>query len=665
MSAALQPSAISRVRGGIARSNWVWLSLPLLAIAAYITVVRVDFLADDYLLLVQARTGGITPEVFVPEANWWFYRPLGTLFTWRVGWELWGFNAFPYHLIGLVAHALVSLVLGLFIAEISGKRAIGWLAGALFAVFPAHIEAVVWIASQWDLWATLYALLSLWLFVKWWKSMSAGTPRWAYYVGSVACYAIGVFTKESLFVLPPFFLLSAWVALPSSFRWSLRSWIKPVLAMVPFGVFLLLNVAIRLIAWGRLGGYPDVRTDFGTFILNSYVDFGRVLLSPINSLLLNPTLSQLVGLASGVLLLVGLVYYGRDHLRLMLFCLLWLLLNLFPVANLGINFITLESNRFLYLPAVAYCAAVAALLVSFVQGLPHRARGIGIGAIGVILGLSTALSWIQLRPWHTISVQAAEYHDELLRLIPPPAEGTRSMDWFIDDAPRVATGVDVFKINLGLRRHFIGRDDVPGINFIDNIADAPLVTDRNNIFAMRFDYDEAEVRYDVVQAAGITHDAPPPAPSEIAQNGTLWDFRDCSPEMVSQWTGANAEVTCEPGSGLVVTPTNDDPQLVGPPMSLLPPYAEASFMRIRTNARYPVLAEEPDQVMEWFWHGVGQSWAGEKSYRMPVKVDGEAHVYWAFIPAGGLGSDVERLRFDTISREQPARIGWIMLDLVR
>ena len=85
--------------------SWYWLLVPLLALAAYATVWRIGFLADDQVLLIQAhrlQRSGLGLNDFLPQPTWSFYRPLGLLLTWRLGSYLWGYNPLPYHLEGLL-----------------------------------------------------------------------------------------------------------------------------------------------------------------------------------------------------------------------------------------------------------------------------------------------------------------------------------------------------------------------------------------------------------------------------------------------------------------------------------------------------------------------------------------------------------------------------------
>src|SRR5215210_9045723 len=101
--------------------SWYWMLVPALAVAAYVSVVGIDFLADDLWLLNAARNTGID-LTFRTGGRWQFYRPVGELLTWQMGWQLWGVNPVPYHLLGLMAHAATSLALGLWLWQVTGRR---------------------------------------------------------------------------------------------------------------------------------------------------------------------------------------------------------------------------------------------------------------------------------------------------------------------------------------------------------------------------------------------------------------------------------------------------------------------------------------------------------------------------------------------------------------
>lgn len=267
---------------------WQWALAPLLAFLAYATVLRVGFLQDDFIWLRDAPGFGF--QDLLPEADlnrWYFYRPVSNLLTWKVGWLAWGLNPFPYHLIGLLLHAVAALALGLWLAEATGAARLGWLGGTLFGVFPLHMEAVGWLSAQWDVWAACFALTSLWLFTAWWRRANGGRL----YALALLLYFLAVFSKENVLAFLPIFALSAWLVAE---RFNLAAWRRLLFAMLPFGAVLALNLGLRYMAWGRIGGYPNVPTDASNFFWNKFVTLGQLLLSPVSPELLGAGAGQVV-----------------------------------------------------------------------------------------------------------------------------------------------------------------------------------------------------------------------------------------------------------------------------------------------------------------------------------------------------------------------------------
>ena len=113
--------------GGSRWRTWYWLAIPVAAIAAYALVVRTGFLADDFILIERASQPGADWRALLPGSAWFYYRPVGVLLTWELGWELWGYNPVPYHVIQLLLHAGTALVLGLWLASATGSRALDGL----------------------------------------------------------------------------------------------------------------------------------------------------------------------------------------------------------------------------------------------------------------------------------------------------------------------------------------------------------------------------------------------------------------------------------------------------------------------------------------------------------------------------------------------------------
>jgi hypothetical protein len=650
-----------------------WLLLPALAVAAYITVLRIGFLSDDLLLLHRAAADGIGPGVLLPSPDWPFYRPFGTLVTWQLGWQLWHFNPFPYHLIGLLVHGGASLALGLWVSEISGLRPVGLIAGALFAVFPLHLEAVGWLAAQWDAWAVLFVLLSLWLFAAWWR-----TRRAVHYVLALLLYGLAVYSKESMFTLLPVFFPS--VVLSPEHRARPRQfsdWRLLVLSLVPFAGFIAINVGTRLAVWGNLGGYQGASVDYPSFVWDALVKYGRVLFVPLNTLIWSPGVTNIVAVVVLIGWLAGLVYFGYRWRGLLFLSGLWIALSLAPVLNLNITVSDLGNNRFFYAISAGYCAAAAALLYSAVSSTPTKWRAVPVGIFGTLLLAGIVASWAQLRPWHVATESAAELEHEIRRLI-PLQERPAGLVWYVVNAPDNYQGAYIYRLGLGNMRYFTGKglDTAATVN-IGHEREALLAEEHRDSFALVLATSEDGRRTHVREGTGISFSIDPPALGDRGQasdNLTVWDFTKCAPGAVEAWSAANARATCTPGNGLAVDAVSDDPILLGPGYSLGSGVEGARFLRLRVAARYPSVEGVEQPAITWHLTRPGES-EPDVPVSIPVKTGPENggsvkpedifHAYWAFIPLSDLPGPDIRLRFDPINGQLPTEIRWIAADLVR
>ncbi|MDQ6693251.1 MAG: hypothetical protein M3014_02345, partial [Chloroflexota bacterium] len=620
--------------------------MPILAVVAYITVLRVGLLADDFVLLFSAETNKLTPQLFLPSPGWVFYRPISFLLTWQLGWTLWGANPLPYHIISLLLHAANSLVLGLWLATATKRQGLGFLAAGLFAVFPLHLEAVGWIASQWDEWAALFGLLSLWLFTLWWIEVwvsrvgatrsPTGAKSKATYLMALLCYGLGIFSKESLISWIFIMGMAAWLVTPIMKRQHL---VKIALALVPFAGMLALNLALRFFTWGGMGGYSNVRTDYPSFFWDGITYALGLMLSPINRLSVGVVVSQVVGAFSALGLLVALVLFGRRVVRLLLFSATWILLTVLPVLNLFGGSADLQQNRLLYLPIMGYCITVAALLYTAIQATKGARRKWAIGGAAMLLALAITFTWLQLRPWHTATVQLKVLTDELVAMITPMSP-PRALVWYVENIPDTYEGAYLVRIGADGMWHYNGGLGVPHIEAITTAEQAPLARDPGDTFSLRFTYAERSNRFLVDYAGGYTRDNPPPTSEPADNHLTVWDFRNCASGVVGEWKAGGAGVTCRQSNGLIIQPTSDDPSLVSS-AKMGTNMTGVRFVRLRASASYAKSAPDRGLLNQWYWAGSQQKWSEPDSLTLPLGTDGKSHIYWTFIP-------LDKLRLDTL-----------------
>ena len=632
--------------------------IPLLAVAAYLPVLPIGFLSDDLVLLYQAEQSGINLGVFAPAPNWYIYRPLGGILIWQVGWQLWGFNPLPYHIVGLLLHAGVSSTLALWLCVVTRRQSLALLAGALFAVLPLHMEAVGWIAAQWDAWAALFLLLSLWLFTKWWSEERRAV---VFYILALLLYALAIFTKESTLTFLPVFAISAWLV---SGGQPGRRRARLALAMLPFCGVLLSNVSIRLFSWGHLGGYARTRAEFGDLLpvfWDHLIIFMRTLLSPVSPVLLGQATSQVVGAVTSIALLIAIARYGPAAGRALMIAGAWVLLALLPVLSLAIVAEDLQQNRVLYLPAAGYCVGVASLMHAALQSA-HRWRSHALVAFGTLLLVSIVTCWVHLMPWHTATAQVTAVESHLKRLIPVWG-AARPEVWYVENTPDSFRGAYVLRLGLGISRYFEnGKTAV--VQPIADALQARIADDDRDAFAMRFNFDSEENRFHVEYIAGITGDNPPPSSSEAGEHLRVWDFRSCAPDALAGWQVAQAEGQCNRGDGLTLNPTTDDPMLLNDAVNLDVRSSGARFVRLRIST-HPADQLSQRHIIEWFWKGPADDYSGERVRAMLLRQDGKPHVYWTFIPAGEAGDVISGLRFDPVNGKVPSVVQWIAVDLVR
>lgn len=475
-----------------------------LALLAYLPVLGIGFLSDDYGFLFRAETRDLRGywgwNIFLPShgAGVAYYRPFGMIMTWQLGWQLWGLNPLPYHLLGLLLHAATSVVLALLVADLAGKQWAGIFAGSLFAVFPAHTEAVGWLSAQWDIWAALFSLLSLWLFTRWWKetrSEQHGTQNAApLYLLSLLAYTLAIFSKESALT---------WIMVIALVPLLLKGQIKPsrvraiIVALLPFAAVLLAYTAIRFAAIGSFGVYDAADNSIEAYQSNITGNLGA-LLAPINSTVLANPIRLSVGVLCLIALAVGLAVYSKHYRRLVIFLGAALGLTILPVTTLRVIGVDLQGNRLLYLPSTIYCAMVGVLLYRAIErtgGTVKRALAI---AAGVVLVLSIGAAWMHLSAWQTATRLADGSGETLARLIPYTAGGQGEptpMRWFIQDPPDSYKGAQIMRNGLDDLYHFITGAPPPMITYVTNPDQIPPLNAEQESYKIRFLFDEARAEY--------------------------------------------------------------------------------------------------------------------------------------------------------------------------
>ncbi len=315
------------------------------------------------------------------------YLPLRDL-SYSVNYALDGYNPRAYQATNLVFHIFNALLVLLLAARLTGKPLLGGLAGLLFALHPVHIEAVSWLSSRKDLLATFFVLLSLNFY------LAARVPRLGLmasasfvqrareskrltYALALLCFICALLSKMHAVVLPALLVL---IELFRGRALASATPVKRALVLAPFWIVALVFTLLAMKIGQGLMREPYGDSLISTWLtataalnrdaqvlimgtpLQACVDFElRPYVTPFVIGGAGTLLSLLVAGAGGIFSSKRLNNPNSFLLAMLGFGALWFLVALSPVSNFFVQIGTVFADRYLYLPSVGFCIAVAAI----------------------------------------------------------------------------------------------------------------------------------------------------------------------------------------------------------------------------------------------------------------------------------------------------------------
>lgn len=293
-----------------------------------------------------------------------------------------GFEPWMFHLTNLVLHAVNSVLVCVFIGQLSKKRGVGIIAGLLFAVHPLQTEAVLWVSARKDLLSTFFFLVAAITYLKQKRGVS------------ITAFLCGLLSKVSIVPLPVILLLIDWY---QGKQMSMKDKIPYCILSFIFGVVALIGM--------------EGATDLGWVLLPLA---SRAVWFYMQKLILPIHLSALVPFTDSVswanpslavsffciLCIFCFVWILRKKYPLLTFTTAWFLLMLVPSFG---NFekgneypidIYLASDRYAYIPSIAFVFLVA-------TGVYARTPRIRNAVVFCILCILCILSFSQSKTWRT------------------------------------------------------------------------------------------------------------------------------------------------------------------------------------------------------------------------------------------------------------------------
>ncbi len=393
---------------GIGR--WAPGLIALLAVALYFGTLRFEFVWDDLALIVHNQFvrhlsalptwGTLTAEqASLGHFTGNLYRP-GVLISLAVDFALWGNSALGFHLTNVVLHGLTAWLVYLLTQVVTGRADLAMVTAILFAVHPAHVEAVAWTSARGDLLVSVWMVVAVLLYHL--SLRSRGWRRAGWYGGTLGAMSIGLLFKESAATLPPLLLLLEGLG-PRIGATRAGPWFRAFLRSFPFWGL----AAAHLVFLSRpIQSYnPHLLTPHVLLArlpgsLETFARYVGLLLFPVSMrpfyALPRPTSFSEPWPLAGIVILLGLVVLGVFCWRRFpaaAFGLGWFLLTIAPYTDLlAISPRTMGiADRYLYGPSIGFLLLVAVLLDAAGAYLSRRHGVAGTMILGTATGILAAI----------------------------------------------------------------------------------------------------------------------------------------------------------------------------------------------------------------------------------------------------------------------------------
>jgi hypothetical protein len=357
------------------------LRIPLLvlvvAAAVYVTTLSFDFVFDDTPQIVQSQpnlTWTRVPVYF--KTHVWqyispyptnYYRPL--FMTWlMLNYQAWGVDPMLWHLSAVLHHLLATLLFFFLARRLLEDDLPAGVAALIFAVHPAHVEAVAWISGVTE---PLFAILTFGTLLCYlhWRDETDPARAWKWRAASIGLFAAAIFSKETAIVIPLLVIAFDWILYRGEEGHTGERLRRIFSVAFPFAAVLFVYTALRIHV---LHGFAPVKRPWPLadivftwpLALAYYI---RQLLLPFRYSVfpamapvkdpgfLNFSVPVLIVAAAG-----GGLYWVARRSRTAACAVALLLIPLAPVLNVSaFAFDDFMHDRYLYVPSAGFCILLA------------------------------------------------------------------------------------------------------------------------------------------------------------------------------------------------------------------------------------------------------------------------------------------------------------------
>ena len=334
---------------------------------------------DNNLIVKNRRIRSLALDnlkrIFVPHVGS-TYQPIRE-FSYAIDYAIWRLNPIGYHLTNLILY-LLTIVVIYFLLKRFLKEDIAFLATAIFAVHPLHVEAVTYLAARKEVLANFFFFLSFYLYIT-----ADRKKKEKFLVLSFISFVLALLSKPSAVTLPVCLLM--WDTYFSKKKKS--RFINEVpfwgMMLVILGYFIFFS---KTIVPKEGSFYPGIHPLIITRQIANYI---AMLVAPVKMCIRYPdyfikTMSlfdKLLGVAVFLLLVALIIAFYRKRKKVSFF-IAWFLVNLLPTSGL-LRIAIQRADRYVFISSLSY----AALLSMGIFYTAKRIRKKRYGKIAILIAL--------------------------------------------------------------------------------------------------------------------------------------------------------------------------------------------------------------------------------------------------------------------------------------
>ena len=322
------------------------------------------------------------PSRIEREVHYW---PL-TYTTFWLEHKIWGLAPAGYHVVNVLLHLLNSLLVWRLLLRLAVPGA--WVAAAVFAAHPLHVESVAWIIERKDVLSGLFYLTAV---LVWLRFLEQPRP-WRYGL-TLLLFVAGLLSKSIVVTLPAALLIVQW--------WKDgRIAVRDLRRVAPFFLVALLITAVDLSSIGSRHSLLDYSLPERMLVASRALWFYAGKLAwPTDLAVIYPRWDISLGdpwawlYLAGATALAATLWFMRHRVgRGPLAGALFFAVTLSPVlgfVNHGYMKYSFVADRFQYLAGIGVIAVLIGAAVHGAGRLPVRLK---LGATGLTGGVAGA-SW--------------------------------------------------------------------------------------------------------------------------------------------------------------------------------------------------------------------------------------------------------------------------------